>query len=944
MPSTESPDENNTVRDMNSSRPFNKTARDYYRKGWLPMPLPAKLKFPPPTGFTGHNPKEIDEEQLDEWIDDEQHAKANIGLRMNEFDLGGESLMVVGIDIDDYSDGDDGKHKLGWSQYEDLVKRNGPLPPTWTSSSREDGKSGIRFFLAPVGLSWAGKASKDIDVIQTTHRYAVVYPSWHPKGGQYRWSLPGELPGAALPGPAPYLVRTKRVKTATGAIERRIVFDAPEGVAHDAFGGPDDEIEGPVYDKDLAAAGKIIGSSLIPNVADLPLLPEAWVEYLTRGRIPYTTAKIDMDSSADEVMLWAKRSYRKGKACKTTLHRYNHWIKQIEDDPSSHDKILGGHWQLMRMGLLEGHPGVRLKIQRLEKIWINNAVKRGKRGPEEAAAEIFRSTTMGLRKIKAEIEDAAARGIVLNGQKLKCTCYEEKPLADDADGPVPTGKARDPIDYEWNDDGNGEHMLDLYGDSLAYVPALDQWIHWNGERWARDTDGLARRCFRTVKVRQQNQVDQLYNAYLDAIANAGGDAKDPDAKLAGDKWKGWRDWAKQSGNNNRASGALEAATSFEGVSIGEETLDGNIHLLGFENGVMVLDDKGAHFRQATRDDLVTLSCGVDYMELSDQARAGDDLARGVRLWSDYLELFLPSGELRRFVQKVFGYCLLGRNTERLGVFLYGDTSTGKSTILNAVMAALGDYAAPVEMSIFKHKDLNPQLAQALPKRIVTTTEAGGGDALSAEIFKRITGNDPLTAELKGVNTIIRRVPSFTPVIATNAPPNIKGADKALSRRLLIIPFDTQVPKEKDQKQGSSELAEMGQMAVLAWMVEGWRMYAQEGLDREEWPNVVEETTTDFAHGLNDLGEFLADNVEVTDKAADIVAVREVYDAYVNWATVEQRIREQDQYTLAIFGKLMKEQGFSNKNKRINNRQAKVYLGIKLAERSGMLKFNNGGNK
>ncbi|MCZ4536237.1 bifunctional DNA primase/polymerase [Gordonia terrae] len=81
-------------------------------------------------------------------------------------------------------DVDDYDDKHGYETLRDLVDELGPLPMTYRSTSRDpDNPSGIRFFLVPADLKWKGKPGPDIEVIQRTHRYAVAWPSTNPDSG-----------------------------------------------------------------------------------------------------------------------------------------------------------------------------------------------------------------------------------------------------------------------------------------------------------------------------------------------------------------------------------------------------------------------------------------------------------------------------------------------------------------------------------------------------------------------------------------------------------------------------------------------------------------------------------------------------------------------------------------------------------------------------------------
>lgn len=893
----------NNVRELNSIRPYQLMAQPYLDNGWFPIPLKPKDKPPYESGYTGRKNPFPNENRQTEMVEDwlgRVDQQANIGVWLRD--------GIIGIDVDDYIDKGKvdektGKPKIktGMKTLRALEQKLGKLPPTWISTARSDGKSGIRMYQIPKGLAWPGKAGNDIDVIQHGHRFAVVYPSHHPEvGGTYQWYGPG----AALDGnpDRSWKTATKRVRLSTGEVVRKTAFE------------PITDIES------------------IPAADSLPMLPDKWIDYLTDGRIKHSSKPIDMDTPGGEIIAWAQEHFRDGDPCSQVRKRLNGAIEKMEEDSSSHDKILNAHFSILMCGV-EGHAGAIQAAAVFEEAWTKNVSQREKRDPETLRMELYRSKMGALRIAKGRYDEGIEQGVDII--RSRCACYEEVELPDDTAqvGPRPTGEATDPGEYRMNDDGNAQHLCDLYTGSLIYVPGYGQWMFWTGERWLKDEDGLARRCFYRVRDRQEAYATQLLSA-TDGIED------EDDLKAAKAKAKDWLQFSRRSGNNMGANGALEAAQSLEGISVSAELMDKNERLLGVNNGVIELNADGpATFRKALHDDYVTVNTDVDFYEGGhfDMIRAGGDLAKGVQLWADYLNKFIPDEALRRFTQKALGYCLLGNNEQRLAIFLHGKTSTGKSTMLNAVMAALGGYAETVDLSIFKEKasGLNPALAQAMPRRIITASEAGMQNHMHADLFKRMTGNDRISAELKGVNVIVTRIPAFTPIIATNLPPTIKGADSALQRRLLVIPFEIQIPEDEDEKSATVDLGKYASPAILSWLVDGWSMYAQEGLPRSEWPVAVKESTKEFGGQLNDLGEFLTDATEevpfVVGKVAEnsgFVPVQDMYDAYSQW-TIHQKISERDILSKNIFGRQLKTMGIEQKVVKIDGNPTRCWIGRKI---------------
>jgi len=151
---------------------FGAVAHDYLRASWRGVLwLRPGTKWPPPSGYTGHNGDWPSPADVQTWC--EQHADGNIALRLDE--------TVLGIDVDAYGD------KPGGKTLAQLEEELGPLPPTVLSSSRTDGVSGIRLYRIPPSPSWPNQAGDGIELIHHGHRYVVCWPSIHPEGGIYRW-------------------------------------------------------------------------------------------------------------------------------------------------------------------------------------------------------------------------------------------------------------------------------------------------------------------------------------------------------------------------------------------------------------------------------------------------------------------------------------------------------------------------------------------------------------------------------------------------------------------------------------------------------------------------------------------------------------------------------------------------------------------------------------
>lgn len=164
---------------MSDKLGYASAASSYWQAGWKGvLPLPHAKKVPPPKDTTGYDGLYPSWPDIMAWAED--NPAGNIALRLPN--------SVVGIDVDHYGD------KLGGDTLAHAESLWGPLPPTVRSTSRIDGKSGIRLYRVEPGteletlVQFPELRLGGIEVVQFFHRYCIVWPSIHDKTERrYQW-------------------------------------------------------------------------------------------------------------------------------------------------------------------------------------------------------------------------------------------------------------------------------------------------------------------------------------------------------------------------------------------------------------------------------------------------------------------------------------------------------------------------------------------------------------------------------------------------------------------------------------------------------------------------------------------------------------------------------------------------------------------------------------
>ena len=328
-------------------------------------------------------------------------------------------------------------------------------------------------------------------------------------------------------------------------------------------------------------------------------------------------------------------------------------------------------------------------------------------------------------------------------------------------------------------------------------------------------------------------------------------------------------WALGLESAQRVRGVVELVASDPRVRIDSKRLDCDPYLLNTPSGT--LDLRTGKQRAHDRADLITRSTSVAY----------DPAARDER-WERFLADSLPDPDVRAFVQRAAGFSLCGENPEEAFFFIHGPASSGKSTFVDAVKAAMGDYQKPADFETFLRRmnvgGPRPGLVSLIGARAVFSVEVEEGRQLAEAILKVFTSGDQhsLRDLYKG-----NQDASFTGKLwlVANDAPRIRAEDGGVWRRIFRIPFDQVVPASRRDTQLKPYLKSEAREAVLAWLVAGFLAWRRAG-GLNPPPSVVAATES-LRVEMDPASRFVQDRCEFDRKGW--VATRKLKTAYRHWA-------------------------------------------------------------
>lgn len=613
---------------------------------------------------------------------------------------------------------------------------------------------------------------------------------------------------------------------------------------------------------------------------DFPYLPDAWLDSLQADR--WQARNVNNHATISQVKVWLESLHGyadapcavMGRALDATLEQ------QEEGEEAQHDIMNRRVFYHINLAA-EGHVGVGRALEEIKNKHVEMVFDRRTdssdnvgqvRSPAEAEGEFLRS------------RDGAARIFMMQEDELVdgCACLDEPERPEDENAPGFHAEYREPARYRDTDKGLAEHFFDLHKWDFCWLTEEEQWILWNGNTWCRDSDLQIFRMAHAVGDRLFDAVDALRDM-LDKVTVAGGPTEELEAQI-----KQMAGRAKEAHQLPRIKRLIETSRALPNVARSLSAFDADPNVLGVANGVVMLGADGSvKLRPGTRADRITRSTRVPYVP---GARSKELTA--------YFRLFVPDLAIRNYLQKFLGYSLLGQNNERRIAFFIGETSTGKSTLMEAVIAMMGDYGGPLPLSIFRANNEDkprPDIIAAKPRRIISTSELDEKTPIHADQLKKLISVDSVAVRGMRKDTFDERPPSFTPFIASNQTPTVPGADAAFRKRLVVFPFNHSVAgSAKDDKSVTQRFKTDAdvQTALLAWMVEGYEMYVAEGLD--EMPKAMRDEQDSFMSGTGHVQQWFIENF-VKDPSAE-ECTENINISYQTWCE-DNDVPKQDRLNL-----------------------------------------------
>jgi putative DNA primase/helicase len=444
-----------------------------------------------------------------------------------------------------------------------------------------------------------------------------------------------------------------------------------------------------------------------------------------------------------------------------------------------------------------------------------------------------------------------------------------------------------PAAYQLTEGGLAQRFFDAHGENFLYVPEWKSFLSYDGRRWGFRGD------LEIARLTQEKLIRAMYEE-VGSIQNS-------------DSRKHFNSYVRRCDTAHAIAAMTQLLKSKVIASVRD--FDQDPFLLNVRNGV--IDLRTSQLGQHDRSLMITKVASVTF----------DEKAKAPR-WIRFLnEITNGNKNLIGYLQRTLGYSLTGDVREQKVFFWKGSGSNGKTVAMEATKSVIGEgeYAGVARSDVFMVRDINAipnEIADLDGKRLVSAAEIEEGRVLALSLIKSLTGNEKIKAR-RLYQEPFEFFPTFKLFLLVNKLPQIYGTDFATWRRISILPFDTIIPEEKQDKLLQKKLKNE-RSGILNWLIEGCLDWQREGLHE---PDEVKEATLAYRAENDALARFVQARC-IRDPELKIAAT-DLYRTYTRWSLRTELTAPLSQ---KAFGEQMRERGFLQA-KRTN--KAIVYLGIGL---------------
>lgn len=338
----------------------------------------------------------------------------------------------------------------------------------------------------------------------------------------------------------------------------------------------------------------------------------------------------------------------------------------------------------------------------------------------------------------------------------------------------------------------------------------------------------------------------------------------------------WETECESEARQNRAINMLR-----RNLNVEASMLDASPHLFNCRNGTV--DLRTGKIRPHDPLDFITTCAPVNYNPEATCPQFETFLA-------DILD-----AERAAFMQRYLGYSITGETSEQKVMLHIGEGGNGKGVLFRLMKDVMGSevyfHTAPEGLlTSLSNSERHPtEIAGLFGKRFVSAYESDENAVMREAFMKHLSGQDPISGRF-----MFKDFFTFVPVcklhLQTNHEPQVRGTDRGIWRRLILIKYAHKYGTQADIDAGKADrLEDVGLTArlsaeregILAWLVRGAVEWYASGL---HIPQSITQEVDRYRDEQDRLQQFVKDRCTLDAREwTPFGGPFGLYPAYTEWA-------------------------------------------------------------
>lgn len=433
--------------------------------------------------------------------------------------------------------------------------------------------------------------------------------------------------------------------------------------------------------------------------------------------------------------------------------------------------------------------------------------------------------------------------------------------------------------------GLAERLVDSHSHDIRWEPTWKSWLGWNGKYWNLEAgiEVVRYKMFETIRA-VPSELKALEHEYLIAKELYEDTLRDANVDesvrfQAEQRWKRIEEqvgavnsFALKSETHSRWAHSVMIASTLPKVLTDFRAFNRDPWLVNFKNGTLHL--RTGEFYKHRREDFITRMVPYEF-----------DPNAECPVFNIFMREFTCGNKrLENFLWRLIGYTACGVTDEQKIFIMCGDGANGKSTLLTLLLEIFGQgptgYGLAVNSENLlssrgsnKHETWRMSLAGM---RMVGAQEIDEGRTFAESLIKELTGSDIITGRKMRQDEWSYK-PEFTPWLAVNHLPHIRGTDEGIWRRICTIPCTASFKDKPDRDMSRRLLQEAS--GIWARISKEAREWMREGL---VIPREIVAANTLYRHEQDPLRDFIERYCVVEAEASTSRAM--LWAAYEDYCT------------------------------------------------------------